>query len=142
MKFEDVKTVSETCMCTNVQRAARSLSRLYDEAFRPLGLTNWQFTLLVATYRPEPPTMNALAGALNADRTTITANLKPLETRGLVKVEPDKHDKRAPHQPDPSRRPAAARSLRNLPRQVGLEKELAFADLDGFRDNLRAVAAV
>jgi DNA-binding MarR family transcriptional regulator len=144
MKFEDVKTVSDTCLCTNVQRAARALSRRYDEAFRPLGLTNWQFTLLVAAYRPEPPTMNALADALGADRTTVTANLKPLESRGLVKVEPDKHDKRARRisltKPGARLLQEAYEVWRGV--QADVENALAFADLDGFRDSLRAAAAV
>jgi hypothetical protein len=60
-------------LCSNVQRAARSIGRRYDEAFRPLGLTNWQFAFMVATFRPEPPIINALADALATDRATITA---------------------------------------------------------------------
>jgi len=144
MKFEDVRLVSDTCLCSNVQRAARSIGRRYDEAFRPLGLTNWQFTLMVATFRPEPPTINALAGALATDRTTITANLKPLEGRGLLEVEPDEQDKRFRRV---TLTKAGNRLLQEAYRvwqglQADVEKDLAFEDLDGFRDNLRAVAGI
>ena len=39
--------------------------------------------------------MKDVAALLAMDRTTLTANLKPLERRGLVKVKADKADKRS-----------------------------------------------
>ena len=87
--------VRDTCMCLHLQRAARAVARRFDEALRPLGLTSGQFSLLMALNRPEPPTMGQVAAVLAMDRTTLTANLKPLERRGLVKVTVDKADKRS-----------------------------------------------
>jgi DNA-binding MarR family transcriptional regulator len=77
-----------------VQRAARALARRFDEALRPFGLTNGQFSLLMSLNRPEPPPMAPVASLLAMDRTTLTAALKPLERRGLVKVIPDPSDGR------------------------------------------------
>jgi hypothetical protein len=45
--FETTLHVRDNCLCLNVQRAARALARLFDEALRPLGLTNGQFSLLM-----------------------------------------------------------------------------------------------
>jgi DNA-binding MarR family transcriptional regulator len=45
--------------------------------------------------RPEPPAMAPVAALLAMDRTTLTAALKPLERRGLVKVAPDPLDRRS-----------------------------------------------
>jgi len=78
-----------------VQRAARALARRFDEALRPFGLTNGQFSLLMSLNRPEPPPMGPVASLLAMDRTTLTAALKPLERRGLVKVAPDPSDRRS-----------------------------------------------
>ena len=89
------KVIDETCIGTSVQRAARSLSRLYDAAFRPLGLTGWQFSLLMNLARPTPPTVNELAEALALDASTVTTNIKLLERRGLVAVQVDDADRRA-----------------------------------------------
>lgn len=86
--------VRDHCLCLHVQRAARALARRFDEAFRPLGLTNGQFSLLMALNRPEPPPMGPVAAVLAMDRTTLTAALKPLQRRGLVAVEPDPRDGR------------------------------------------------
>jgi len=80
------RMVRENCLCLRVQRASRAIGRMFDEAFRPFGLTNFQFSLLMMLNRPSPPTIGGLAESLAMDRTTITANLKPLERRGLVTV--------------------------------------------------------
>jgi DNA-binding MarR family transcriptional regulator len=77
-----------------VQRAARALARRFDDALRPVGLTNGQFSLLISLNRPEPPGMGSVAELLAMDRTTLTAMLKPLERRGLVRVAVDPHDRR------------------------------------------------
>jgi DNA-binding MarR family transcriptional regulator len=78
-----------------MQRAARALARRFDEALRPFGLTNGQFSLLMSLNRPEPPPMAPVAALLAMDRTTLTAALKPLERRGLVKVSHDPRDRRS-----------------------------------------------
>jgi len=87
--------VRDTCLCLHVQRAARALARRFDEALRPVELTHGQFSLLTSLNRPEAPTLGSVAALLAMDRTTLTANLKPLERRGLVKVAVDKDDKRS-----------------------------------------------
>ena len=88
------RQVRDTCFCLHVQRAARAVARRFDDALRPLGLTNGQFSLLMSLNRPEVAGMGSVAALLAMDRTTLTANLKPLERRGLVKVAVDKADKR------------------------------------------------
>ena len=87
--------VRDNCLCLHVQRAARGLARRFDDVFRPLDLTHGQFSLLMSLNRPEPPTIGTVAELLAMDRTTLTAALKPLERRGLVKVSVDKEDKRS-----------------------------------------------
>jgi DNA-binding MarR family transcriptional regulator len=86
--------VGNTCLCLDVQRASRTIGRRFDEAFRPFGLNNGQFSLLMALNQPTPPTMSSLAERLAMDRTTTTANLKPLERRGLVEIRRDEEDAR------------------------------------------------
>ena len=93
--FETTLRVRDCCLCLHVQRAARALARRFDEALRPFGLTNGQFSLLMSLNRPEPPGMASVAALLSVDRTTLTAALKPLERRGLVKVITDLADHRS-----------------------------------------------
>jgi DNA-binding MarR family transcriptional regulator len=86
--------IRDSCLCLHVQRAARVLARRFDDALRPLGLTSGQFSLLTSLNRPVAPSIGTVAAALAMDRTTLTANLKPLERRRLVKVVVGKNDKR------------------------------------------------
>ena len=92
--FETTQRVRDCCLCFDVQRAARSLARRFDEALRPIGLTNGQFSLMMSLNRPEPPDMASAATFLAMDRTTLTAALKPLERRGLVMIVKDSSDRR------------------------------------------------
>ena len=95
--FETTRLVRDSCLCLHVQRAARALARRFDSALRPLGLTNGQFSLLMSLNRPEPPGMTAVATLLAMDRTTLTAVLKPLRRRGLLKITADPADRRGRH---------------------------------------------
>jgi DNA-binding MarR family transcriptional regulator len=93
--YETTLLVRDCCLCLHVQRAARALARRFDEALRPVGLTNGQFSLLMSLNRPVPAGMASVANLLAMDRTTLTAALKPLERRGLLKVFPDPADRRS-----------------------------------------------
>jgi DNA-binding MarR family transcriptional regulator len=86
--------VRDHCLCMHARRAARALARRFDEALRPAGLTNGQFSLLMSLNRPEAPGMGDVASLLAMDRTTLTANLKPLERRGLLRTTVDEEDRR------------------------------------------------
>ncbi|HUN50432.1 MAG TPA: MarR family transcriptional regulator [Candidatus Sulfotelmatobacter sp.] len=133
--------VRDHCLCLHVQRAARALARRFDEAFRPLGLTNGQFSLLMALNRDEPAGMGAVAALLAMDRTTLTAALKPLERRGLIKVAADPIDRR-------SRRIGLTAAGRRLLAQAvpiwksahgEIEDLVGARDADGLRRELRAL---
>lgn len=127
--------VRDACLCLHVQRAARALARRFDEALRPVELSSGQFSLLTSLNRPEPPTIGSVAALLAMDRTTLTANLKPLERRGLLKIAIDKEDRR-------SRRlsiTAAGRALlrKAYPLWKATHVEVEFLIAPGSAENLR-----
>lgn len=92
--FSTTLHVRDTCLCLHVQRAARALARRFDNAMKPIGLTNGQFSMMMALNRPQPATMGQVATLLAMDRTTLTAALKVLERRGLIQIETDPKDRR------------------------------------------------
>lgn len=59
---------------------------MYDQLLSSAGLQATQFTLLVACGVAGSAPITTLAESLVMDRTTLARNLKPLETRGLVKI--------------------------------------------------------
>ena len=72
------------CACTRVRRAARSLTDLYDEALRPLGLKITQFSLLRTLARIGPVNISSLAAEMALDRSTLGRNLAVLARQRLV----------------------------------------------------------
>ncbi|CDZ45079.1 MarR family winged helix-turn-helix transcriptional regulator [Neorhizobium galegae] len=92
--FSTTLLVRDTCLCLHVQRAARALARRFDNAMKPIGLTNGQFSLMMSLNRPQPAPMGQVASLLAMDRTTLTAALKVLERRGLVETSVDPKDRR------------------------------------------------
>jgi DNA-binding MarR family transcriptional regulator len=95
LSWDATRHVRETCLCIRVQRAARALARHFDDALRDYGLTHGQYSLLIGLNQDEPPIMSVVAAALAMDRTTLTANLKPLERNGLVRIAVDQKDRRS-----------------------------------------------
>jgi DNA-binding MarR family transcriptional regulator len=95
ISFEATLHVRDHCLCLAAQRAARALARRFDEALKPVGITSGQFSLLMSLNRPEPPTIGSVASLLAMDRTTLTANLKPLERREMVVLAADHKDRRS-----------------------------------------------
>ncbi|AVT77368.1 MarR family transcriptional regulator [Rhodopseudomonas palustris] len=93
--FETTLLVRDSCLCLHAQRAARALARRFDLALKPAGLTSGQFSLLMSLNRPQPAPLGGVAALLAMDRTTLTANLKPLERRNLLEVLIDPADRRA-----------------------------------------------
>jgi len=134
--------VRDACLCLHVQRAARALARRFDEALRPMGLTNGQFSLMMSLNRPQPPDMGAVASLLGMDRTTLTAALKPLERRGLVKVKAGPADRRSRVMTLTARgRKLLARAVPVWRKtHVAVEELLPDGDPDRLRKNLRAVS--
>ncbi|MCK8780510.1 MarR family transcriptional regulator [Rhizobium sp. NTR19] len=94
VSFATTIHVRDTCLCLHVQRAARALARRFDNALKPIGLNNGQFSLMMSLNRPQPATMSSVVQLLAMDRTTLTAALKVLERRGLVASTVDPQDRR------------------------------------------------
>lgn len=140
--FETTLHVRDHCLCLATQRAARALARLFDEALRPLGMTSGQFSLLMSLNRPNPPSIGSVAALLAMDRTTLTANLKPLERRGLIRIESDPADRRARLLRLTGAGEAALVAALPIWTRThdGAERQLGPADAESLRATLRALA--
>jgi DNA-binding MarR family transcriptional regulator len=138
------RMIGDTCLCLDVQRASRAIGRRFDEAFRPLGLNNWQFSLLMTLNRPTPLTVSSLAERLAMDRTTTTGNLKPLERRGLVEIRRDERDARARRivLTDAGRALLAEAVEHWQAANDAVATSLGGTDLAAFRSGLRTIAGV
>jgi DNA-binding MarR family transcriptional regulator len=82
------------CHCTELRKASRRISQLYDTALAPSGLKTTQRAILAQIGRSEPTTVGELAEALVMDSGALAHTLKPLERDNLVAVAVDPGDRR------------------------------------------------
>lgn len=82
------QVMTADCLCFRARRVSRAITRMYDDALRPLGIQATQLTLLnaVAMHGEHGATMARLADILAMDGTTLSRALKPLETAGLLRM--------------------------------------------------------
>ncbi|AGZ34026.1 MarR family transcriptional regulator [Pseudomonas sp. SWI6] len=76
--------LTSECICTHLRRAARGVSRHYDEALAGFGINVAQFSLLRHLQRLDRPSITTLAEAMGLERSTLGRNLRVLEAEGLV----------------------------------------------------------
>jgi len=95
--FADAARIITTqCSWLQSRRMSRVLTRLYDDGLRSTGLRVSQVTVLVAIamFGERGAKMGALADVLAMERTTLTRNIGPLESAGLLRVARDPDDAR------------------------------------------------
>ncbi len=84
----------DACTAMKVRRLARRITRVYDEALAPHGLTVGQLSLLAALRRSRGISVNALAERLDGDSSTLSRLIKPLAAAGLVALTVAPDDRR------------------------------------------------
>jgi DNA-binding MarR family transcriptional regulator len=72
------------CVCGSFRRTARVLTKLYDQALRPLGLRATQFTILQVLSRAGEVPQGQLGEMLAMDSTTLTRTLAIMRRQGWV----------------------------------------------------------
>ncbi len=87
-KSGEIELQAADCVCLGLRRAARTVTRYYDDALRSCNLKATQFSLLAVMFRRGRTPFSELVDRLATDQTTLTRNLKPLERRGLIRVTP------------------------------------------------------
>lgn len=76
------------CVCLNVRRASRAITKIYDQALKPSGLKVTQFSVLMNIDAYGPLNTSTLAKILMLERTTLVRNLKLLERAGFIEDSP------------------------------------------------------
>ena len=94
----DIQEVTN-CTCLKARRAARHLSRLYDTALQPAGVTANQVGLLAKLFGARLRgrtglSVGALAELVGMHPSTLSRDIKPLTEQGLISDAPDPRDGR------------------------------------------------
>jgi DNA-binding MarR family transcriptional regulator len=70
------------CLATRVRQLSRIITRVYDDAMRPLGITASQYTLLAQLASRE------IGFDLDIEKSTLSRNLKRLLSLGHIVMDP------------------------------------------------------
>lgn len=73
-----------TCTCFHLRRAARQVSQIYDRELAAVELSLNEYSILRHAQRGAR-LLGELAESLGMDRTTLTRNLRPLLSAGLLR---------------------------------------------------------
>jgi DNA-binding MarR family transcriptional regulator len=133
----------DACACTRLRTAARMMTRAYDEALRPAGLSASQLAILAAIDVDNATSIAALSKRLAMDRTTLSRNLKPLERARLVRLGAEgwKRSKTV-HVTNEGRQRLARATLLWESAQAGFLRRFGKAEWKRVDGDLRAIAAL
>ena len=82
------------CNCFATRKAARLITKMYEDHLSRVGLTSTQFSILVYVDEIGAASMKDLVEAMVMERTSVIRALQPLERDGLVVIGPHEEDAR------------------------------------------------
>ncbi|MGE8942559.1 MarR family winged helix-turn-helix transcriptional regulator [Leptospira interrogans] len=82
------ETTASSCIATRVRQLSRIITRVYDDAMRPLGITASQFTLLTQLAQQDGITAVEIGFSLDIEKSTLSRNLKRLLALQLIDMDP------------------------------------------------------
>ncbi len=82
------ETTAGACLATRVRQLSRIITRVYDDAMRPLGITASQYTLLAQLAARDSITAVEIGHELDIEKSTLSRNLKRLLALGHILMDP------------------------------------------------------
>ena len=83
---EAAQTISANCLAARIRLLHRTITGIFDEALRPVGLTDAQLTILVMVANRGPVSPGAVARHLNMEKSTISRNIARMDKNGWLTV--------------------------------------------------------
>jgi DNA-binding MarR family transcriptional regulator len=99
-----IDTISRTCIAVRLRLLNRVVTNLYDDALRPLGLKVSQLNILIVTARLGLARPAQVCEILQLDPSTLSRNVKPMQTHGWLEVVPDEDARAQPFRLTPQGR--------------------------------------
>ena len=80
--------IAKNCIPVRIRLLSRTISSIYDQAFRPLGVTIGQMNILVVVAKLGPLAPGDVARKLSMEKSTVSRNVERMRVQGWVNVEP------------------------------------------------------
>ena len=91
-----IDTISKTCIAVRLRLLNRVITKFYDDALRPLGLKVSQLNILIITARLGLARPAQVCEILQLDVSTLSRNVKPLQSHGWLEVVPEEDARSQP----------------------------------------------
>jgi DNA-binding MarR family transcriptional regulator len=85
---DSIDTIAATCIARRLRLLNRVITGFYDDALRPLGLKVSQLNILIVTAKLGLARPAQVCDILQLDTSTLSRNVKPLQTHGWLEVVP------------------------------------------------------
>jgi DNA-binding MarR family transcriptional regulator len=83
--------MARNCLATRVRMLSRTITRIYDAALRPHGLTISQLGILSVLHNLQPAPSNKVATYLSMEISTLSRNAHLMEGEGWITIERSEH---------------------------------------------------
>ena len=83
-----IDTIARHCIAVQLRVLNRVVTKLYDDALRPLGLKVSQLNLLVVTAKLGLARPATVCGLLQLDTSTLSRNVERMRARGWLEIVP------------------------------------------------------
>jgi DNA-binding MarR family transcriptional regulator len=84
--WTDAASLIEVCAGANSRLAARRITQFFDRELAPIGLSLSQLGLMAQIAAASDDTLGALARRMSLEQSSLSRNLRTLETEGLVEI--------------------------------------------------------
>jgi DNA-binding MarR family transcriptional regulator len=78
--------IAADCLSVRVRLLSRTITAIYDDALRPLGLTAGQLNVLVVIAKRGPISPGEIARRLNMEKSTVSRNLARMRDNDWITV--------------------------------------------------------
>ncbi|HKE60316.1 MAG TPA: MarR family winged helix-turn-helix transcriptional regulator [Pyrinomonadaceae bacterium] len=85
---EAIKVIAEQCVAVRLRLITRAVTKIYNHALRPYGLTVSQMNILAAVAYLNEPRQQDVCRALHLDRSTLSRDIERLRTQGWLDQRP------------------------------------------------------
>ena len=80
------ETIAGECLAARVRMLNRTITAIYDDALRPLGLTTGQLNILVVVTKRGPLSPGEIARRLNMEKSTVSRNVERMRANRWLTV--------------------------------------------------------
>jgi len=81
-----VETIKSRCLAVRIRLLNRTITKIFNEALRPLGVKVNQLNVLMVVAKHEPISPGDVSRRLNMEKSTMSRNIDRMRTRGWLNV--------------------------------------------------------